>query len=172
MSRFAASIAVHEIKPKLVEYLVPKMLKAEICEQEDLDDWDDDDMITCGFAECAIKAFNDLCKIDFSLENMTISPDEPFGYITKEQAREWLGPQKFGDLTVIGGMGGGDWEEPVAFVVYWDGKEFRGYVPTNGNSFDVKSKAAIGTAPSGSVARPFDVEAMKEDVMARIKLRA
>lgn len=170
MSRFAASIAVHEIKPKLVEYLVPKMLKAEICEQEDLDEWDEDETIISGFGECAIKAFNDLCKIDFSLENMTLSPRDAFG-LTTEMSKAWLGPQQFGDITVIGFMGGGDWEEPVAFVVYWDGKDFRGYVPTNGNSFDVKSKAAIGTAPSGSIARPFDVEAMKEDVMARIKIR-
>jgi len=171
MARNAARIDVTEIKTKLYDFLVPKMLKDEMCEQEDLDEWSEEEAIVDGFTEYCIKAFNDLCKIKFSLENMTLDPNEPFGYLTPEMAKAWLGPQQFGDLTVIGCMGGGDWEEPVAFVIYWDGKDFRGYVPTDGNSFDIASKAAIGSAPSGAIERPIDVNAMKADVMARIKVK-
>jgi len=171
MPRYAAPIAPEDIKSKLVAYLSPKMLAEELCEQCDLDGWDENTTIIHGFDECATKAFNDLCKIRFSLENMTLDPKTPFGHTSKEQARGWLGPQTFGDLTVIGCMGGGDWEEPVAFVIYWDGKDFRGYVPTDGNSFDLATKAAIGSAPAGTVARPYNFEAMRDDVVNRIKVR-
>lgn len=171
MPRYAARIAPDEIKAKLLSYLIPRMLKEELCEQEDLDDWDENKTIIAGLEECATKVFNDLCKINFSLENMTLDSQEPFGDFTGDQARDWLGPQAWGDLTIIGFMGGGDWESPVAFVVYYDGKDFRGYVPTEGNSFDVASKSAIGSAPAGAEERKFDVEAMKADVLSRIAVR-
>lgn len=38
----------------------------------------------------------------------------------------------------------GDWEEPVAVFVYWDGKKYRGYVPTRGNAINTINKAAFG----------------------------
>lgn len=170
MPRYAAKIERDEIKTKLYSYLTPKMLAEDLCEQVDLNAWNEDDTIIYGFEECAIKAANDLHKIDFSLENMTLNPENAFGLDTK-QAQDWLGSQTIGDLTVIGCLGGGDWEEPVAFVIYFDGNDFRGYVPTQGNSFDIKSKAAIGTAPAGAIAREFDVEAMKADVASRILVR-
>lgn len=40
---------------------------------------------------------------------------------------------------------GGDWETPVMGFIYWDGKNFRGYLPTYGNSFNAKAKAAFGS---------------------------
>lgn len=39
---------------------------------------------------------------------------------------------------------GGDWETPVCFAIYWDGSALRGYVPTNGNMFNRKTKWAFG----------------------------
>lgn len=39
---------------------------------------------------------------------------------------------------------GGDWEVPVIFMVYWDGMNLRGYIPTYGNSFDRIRKTALG----------------------------
>lgn len=41
---------------------------------------------------------------------------------------------------------GGDWEVPIACVVYWDGKNYRGYVPVEGNCYNVKTKTAFGNA--------------------------
>ena len=38
----------------------------------------------------------------------------------------------------------GDWEEPVAIFVYWDGKKYRGYVPTRGNAINTINKSAFG----------------------------
>jgi len=40
---------------------------------------------------------------------------------------------------------GGDWENPVAGFIYFDGKKFRGYIPTYGNVFNKHSKIAIGS---------------------------
>lgn len=41
---------------------------------------------------------------------------------------------------------GGDWEYPVFMMLYWDGKDFRCYIPTYGNTFDPKEKVAYGSA--------------------------
>ena len=38
----------------------------------------------------------------------------------------------------------GDWEEPVALFVYWDGKKYRGYIPTRGNAINTINKSAFG----------------------------
>lgn len=39
---------------------------------------------------------------------------------------------------------GGDWESPVNFIIYWDGKKLRGYVPTNGNPYNTSAMRAYG----------------------------
>ena len=49
-------------------------------------------------------------------------------------------------LTFLGVMSGGDWEYPVFWIVYWDGNRLRGYVPTEGNVFNRKTKEAVGNA--------------------------
>lgn len=42
---------------------------------------------------------------------------------------------------------GGDWEVPVFCMMYWDGKNIRGYLPTYGNCFnsDKKVRSAFGS---------------------------
>lgn len=40
---------------------------------------------------------------------------------------------------------GGDWEYPVHFMIYWDGKSFRAYIPTKGNTFRKDTKTAFGS---------------------------
>jgi hypothetical protein len=39
---------------------------------------------------------------------------------------------------------GGDWEDSILFMVYWDGKEFRGYIPEKGNRFNRDTNEAFG----------------------------
>ena len=39
---------------------------------------------------------------------------------------------------------GGDWEFPVLYIMYWDGKNIRGYVPMKGNCVNLVTKAAFG----------------------------
>lgn len=38
----------------------------------------------------------------------------------------------------------GDWENPVAVFVYWDGKKYRGYIPTHGNAINTINRSAFG----------------------------
>jgi hypothetical protein len=42
-------------------------------------------------------------------------------------------------------VAGGDWEAPLLYVLYWDGRELRGYVPTKGNPFNTDTKTAYGS---------------------------
>lgn len=39
---------------------------------------------------------------------------------------------------------GGDWETPVRFFVYFDGRQFRGYVPLKGNAINRDTNRAFG----------------------------
>lgn len=39
---------------------------------------------------------------------------------------------------------GGDWQLPVSVITYFDGESIRCYIPTKGNLFNPKTKAAIG----------------------------
>jgi hypothetical protein len=69
---------------------------------------------------------------------------------------------------------GGDWEYPICFLIYWDGKTFRGYVPTKGQAYNKKQKAAIGnydeTDPTQDEAEEMvDETAFLADCNSRIK---
>lgn len=48
-------------------------------------------------------------------------------------------------LTCIKAWAGGDWEEPVSFVIYYDGERPRGYVPKFGNVINNITKTAFGS---------------------------
>lgn len=55
------------------------------------------------------------------------------------------GPQSVNTgLVFVGCTAGGDWEVPVFFIIYWDGKKLRAYVPTDGNTWNTDTKAAYG----------------------------
>lgn len=47
-------------------------------------------------------------------------------------------------LCIRGCSAGGDWEHPVFFLIYWDGKKLRAYVPTEGNPWNTSTKQAFG----------------------------
>lgn len=77
-------------------------------------------------------------KVSFDLENFAESPRDfgpkaLMGYHTDPNG-----------LTYCGFAAGGDWEHPVFFLVYWDGKKLRGYVPTDGNPWNSITKTAYG----------------------------
>lgn len=44
----------------------------------------------------------------------------------------------------LGCHAAGDWEVPVFFIIYWDGNEFRGYIPENGNVYNKDVNSAFG----------------------------
>lgn len=67
-------------------------------------------------------------KVSFDFENFEI-----VGYKTLANG-----------LTYLECYAGGDWEHPVTFIIYWDGKKLRGYVPTEGNPWNLTTKQAYG----------------------------
>lgn len=113
-------------------------------------------------------------KVEFDWENF-------------EYERGSFGPQKLmglntlkNGLTFCGMCAGGDWEQPVFFIVYWDGKKLRAYVPTKGNPYNTDRMCAYGNdEKSDDVNRlsrddlpfngdDFDQDLIIEDIIERI----
>jgi hypothetical protein len=44
--------------------------------------------------------------------------------------------------------GGGDWEQGLYYIVYYDGIQLRAYIPTKGNLWNTKEKSAYGNNDS------------------------
>ena len=86
------------------------------------------------FYEVFYKVRADVSKIDFDFENFEI--DDTI-CVTSQ------------GVPYLRCLAGGDWEIPVRFFIYYDGKNMRGYVPTKGNSFNRKAKSAIGNTDDG-----------------------
>lgn len=78
------------------------------------------------------QANKDVQKIDFDFENT--EPDKD-------------GTEKLPDGTeIIWAWAGGDWENPVRFVLYLDpNNKIRAYIPSKGNTYCHKCKCAFGT---------------------------
>lgn len=88
---------------------------------------------------------------------------------------------------------GGDWQHPVWFIVYWDGRRLRAYVPTGGNPFNTDTMEAYGNGgredsdlrnarkrwpdvfagrdEAGPDDFDFNHDEMRRDIDERIKLR-
>ena len=145
MARYFKKISIEEFEAKFIE--VAKQTEAYRTDyrQEDFDDF----MVSKYssqkpldfFARLALhyKALpsvaKDLKKVDFDCEN--------FECEAKESSKVRLGIQQLDNgLVYLGCMGGGDWEVYVYYIVYWDGKNFRGYLPKDGNPWDKKEKRA------------------------------
>lgn len=78
-------------------------------------------------------------KVQFDTENFDLGGGDSFG------PNGLMGCRKLSNgLTFWGMAAGGDWEVPVFFIVYWDGKKLRGYVPTDGNPWNTTTKEAYG----------------------------
>jgi hypothetical protein len=112
----------------------------------------------------------DLAKVEFDKENISRhnGKDSPAGFPYP------VGIQTIGDdLKVCFFWAGGDWEYPVCFILYWDGKQLRGYIPTKGNAFDKKNKMAYGNEDDGRDTDDYNKEVsydlLVEDILNRIK---
>jgi hypothetical protein len=87
----------------------------------------------------------DLKKVDFDCENIAWDAKSAF----KNKLDTLLGYQTLDNgFTFHGFMAGGDWEVPLFFLIYWDGKRLRAYIPTEGNAWNTSSKSAYGNAES------------------------
>ena len=117
----------------------------------------------------------DLTKIKFDCENVeckfrgyTHSEEPPVGIRTISNG-----------LTFLGVYAGGDWEHPIFFILYPDGKDLRGYIPKKGNHWNKKTKEAYGndedSDPEDWYDDPelneWDGDALIADIMKRIQLR-
>jgi len=74
-----------------------------------------------------------------------------------------------GDVPYVVMLAGGIRETPVACVMYFDGQELRGYVPKDGNSYNLMTKSAFGNFKDDFAAcgRQFRIEiAGPEDMLA------
>lgn len=91
-------------------------------------------------------------KVEFDRENTAagqadgMGPEGLMGHVSLGNGLEFWGL-----------CAGGDWEFPVYFIVYWDGRKLRGYVPTAGNPWNTTTKRAYGN----------DVETDLKDALKR-----
>jgi hypothetical protein len=82
-------------------------------------------------------AGNDLNSILFDFENYETDAEKETGSLMGLQTLE-------NGLHYWGMYAHGDWEEPVFFIVYWDGHSIRGYIPLLGNTWNPHTGAALG----------------------------
>lgn len=119
--------------------------------------------------EFSEKILKDLSKVDFSFENYSCK--ETYGKYTDSMIGVHTTPK---GLTFLGCNAGGDWEDPVFFILYWDGKSFRGYVPEAGNVYNKQTKSAFGNEDEErdedeDVTKIFDEIAIFEDIENRFQ---
>lgn len=90
--------------------------------KKEIDKWEPWDLF------CKLE--KDLGKIEFDFENFSELEDYRITSFGVPYLLCWAG---------------GDWEYPVYFMIYWDGKSLRGYIPTKGNTFRKDTKTAFGS---------------------------
>lgn len=90
--------------------------------------------------ELNCKYEKDLDKIDSSWENY-----DPYIFTSPDVKILAKGLNQLSNGLIFGCWeGGGDWEQPYLVIVYWDGKNYRGYTPKLGNTYNEKEKSAYG----------------------------
>lgn len=130
----------------------------------------------------------DLDKVVFDCENITsdnytFGPTSLIGYHTLSNGMSYYGV-----------AAGGDWETPVFFIIYWDGKNLRGYIPEDGNLWNTDTKQAYGNDDRADLKNArkrwpddenlkdddfdldgyfdnYQIEKIKQDIMDRITLK-
>lgn len=105
---------------------------------------------------------NDIRKVDFDFENFSIT-NFP---IDNHHKKHDEGYYHIGDLTFALFMAGGDWQVPVFFIAYLDHMgRVRGYVPSGGNTWNLKTKEAHTEEE-----RELDKILFIEDILNRIEV--
>lgn len=87
------------------------------------------------------QTMKDLQKIQFDFENLDIGRPDGSDNCSVESAAF----EDIGGTNVLWVTAGGDWECPIAFVLYFDDKDaLRAYIPEDGNVYCHHCKAAYG----------------------------
>ena len=104
---------------------------------------------TFDFLSCYLfdKLYPDLSKVIFDMENCDWDGEDfTSDDILGDKASQILGYHRLDNgLEYFGILAGGDWEIPLFFIIYTDGKKLRAYIPTYGNSFNAELGTAIGS---------------------------
>lgn len=91
------------------------------------------------------KIIQDCSNIDFDLENLDASSPAVFGY-AGDQGADLCGLHTLpSGLTFCGAIAGGDWEQPLFYIIYYDGKDLRAYIPIKGNVVNCDTLSAFGS---------------------------
>ena len=84
---------------------------------------------------------------------------------------EILGFHEENGFCWLGINAGGNWEKPLFFIIYYDGKTFRGYVPLLGNVFNSMNMKALGNNDGDdSYKAEGSVKLMKEDFLTTMAI--
>lgn len=118
------------------------------------------------------KVSKDLGKVQFDFENvdangwmadpsgggMPLKEDDPMRGLIGLHTLE-------NGLTFCGVRAGGDWEKPVFFIIYWDGKSLRGYIPEGGNPFNTATMQAYGNDEEADANNKLKLYGLKDQFM-------
>lgn len=171
MSRFAPRLS----QDQLLNILIQDNIIIEDQEWYLILDDEDEDGKHIGYTE---QMFDDLEKIIFDHENRI--PRQDFSLLATTQ--------NLGLRTTSTGISylivsaGGDWEEPVRYIIYHDGRGLRCYIPNQGNTFNPEYKTAFGSEsertkdydsdiPLPEILPEFDEVSFNADIEQRIKVR-
>ena len=141
MPRTFKPISVDELKVKIYNAII----KHEDYDKNEYPASSWDDFVENDFPYYILRILTELTptivkdiKVKFDTENI----DDP---IVRYENDPPLGFQTMSNgLTFLGMSAGGDWENPVFFIIYWDGSKLRAYVPTDGNTYNTDTKEAYG----------------------------
>lgn len=130
------------------------------------------DALIIDYASLTPTISSDLRKVHFDTENMT---DKGYNLRPGSDEEKYMGLTTLENgLTYLGVSAGGDWEWPVFFAIYWDGKKLRGYIPEDGNPWNTDTNMAYGNDEKADVInarkRGYDVDSAGE-IIARIDFR-
>jgi hypothetical protein len=111
---------------------------------------------------CDLSQFKKDLKVKFDCENITTTgefgPKKLGGYHTLENG-----------LTFLGVCAGGDWEIPCFFIIYFEGKKLRAYIPTDGNLWNTDTKMAYGNNAEWAAQMGWDFD--EEDIKNNIDVK-
>lgn len=132
------------------------------------------------FQEIIKERINSVPKYDFqkSIEkDLTVRFDwENFDYSTKTlngvtRRKRWWGIKSIYYFPFLCCYAGGDWEYPVFFIIYLDGKnKIRAYVPRDGNVYDEETNQAYSNDSKSINDLDYDFNAIRRDIIKHFSI--
>lgn len=146
MSRYFSPISLSDFKTKVLTRLKKLSVEDEFVDPTETPPTGHDPLHFYGASYLAEIPPSSDFKVSFDTENMILGPQDYSRQNMGVNMDPILGFQvsAFTGMPYLGVMSGGDWEEPVYWVMYWDGAKLRAYIPTEGNCWNLKTKEAYG----------------------------